>query len=481
MKGAASLFLPYLYIMQLPDSFIKRMQQLLGSDYSGFEQALTAAPPVSIRINSLKAEFPVNLPKVPWSSNGFYLPKRPLFTLDPLLHAGAYYVQEASSMFLEQAIRQTLNLNQEYHVLDLCGAPGGKSTHLASLFSEGSLIISNEVIRSRASILAENITKWGSGNVIVTSNDPRDFGRLPDFFDVMVVDAPCSGEGMFRKDPTAIQEWSEENVKLCSQRQQRILMDAWDSLKPGGLLIYSTCTWNEAENEQNIAWLSEQEQAESVKLELQPEWGVVASQLKNIEGYRFYPHQVQGEGFFMAVVRKAGTPELHNKQIKKKKYKLTVAGKKERALVQDWLKTSDNLELVQYGEVISAVPSNHFDAIDALYQNMYVIYAGTEVAESSGKKLKPLQALALSRYLNKDAFNTIDVEFEQALRYLRKEDISFGTNGNDWVLVQYKDIPLGWAKQIGNRVNNYFPKEWRIRMELPQNISEETSFSIANL
>ena len=457
------------------------MQQLLGPDYCSFEQALTATPPVSVRVNLQKLAMPASLPQVPWSASGAYLPVRPLFTLDPLLHAGAYYVQEASSMFLEQAIRQTLDLEQSFQVLDLCGAPGGKSTHLASLFSEDSLIVSNEVIRSRASILAENVTKWGSGNVVVTSNDPRDFGRLPDFFDVMVVDAPCSGEGMFRKDPQAIQEWSEENVKLCAQRQQRILMDVWDALKPGGILIYSTCTWNEAENEQNIAWLSEQEQAESIKLELKPAWGVKATQLNGIEGYRFYPHQVQGEGFFMAVVRKAGTPDLHNKQSKKKKYKLTLAGKKEQALVQDWLINSDNLHLVQYGEVLSAIPASHFDNIDALYQNLYVIYAGTEVAEVNGKKLKPMHGLALSRYLNKAHFNTIDSDLELALRYLRKEDISLGAPGNDWVLITYKNIPLGWAKQIGNRVNNYFPKEWRIRMDLPQEISEASVFSLGGL
>lgn len=467
--------------MQLPESFVARMQQLLGPDYFEFEQALTATPPVSVRVNVDKTTIPDILPQVPWASSGVYLPVRPLFTLDPLLHAGAYYVQEASSMFLEQAIRQTLDLTEAFQVLDLCGAPGGKSTHLASLFSEDSLIVSNEVIRSRASVLAENIIKWGSGNGVLTSNDPRDFSRLPDFFDVVVVDAPCSGEGMFRKDPQAIQEWSEENVKLCSQRQQRILVDVWDALKPGGLLIYSTCTWNEAENEQNIVWLREQEQAESIKLKLQPEWGVVATRLNGIEGYRFYPHQVQGEGFFMAVVRKAGAPELHNRQSKKKKYKLTIAGKKEQALVQNWLTDSENLELVQYGEVISAIPADQFEAIDALYQNLYVIYAGTEVAEVNGKKLKPKHALSLSRYLNKTAFNAIDVDLELALRYLRKEDISLGTHGNDWVLLQYKNIPFGWAKQIGNRVNNYFPKEWRIRMELPSVISEEAIFSIAKL
>ncbi|TPE45873.1 methyltransferase RsmF C-terminal domain-like protein [Pontibacter mangrovi] len=455
--------------MQLPVSFTNRMQRLLGQEeYPKFLEALQHTPPVSVRINQAKAAAAANLTPVPWAAAGHYLPERPLFTLDPAIHAGAYYVQEASSMFVEQALRQAVNLNQSLQVLDLCGAPGGKSTHLASLISPDSLLVSNEVIRSRASILAENVAKWGSGNVLVTSNDPRDFGRLPDFFDVMVVDAPCSGEGMFRKDPQAVEEWSEENVNLCAQRQQRILMDVWEALKPGGVLIYSTCTWNEQENEENIAWLAEQEGAESIKLQLQPEWGVVPTQLKGVEGYRFYPHRVQGEGFFMAVVRKAGEEQVisHGKS-KKKKYKLTVAGKKEQALVQDWLQQPEQYTFVQHGEVISALPENLFEATDEVYQNLYVLYAGTELAEVKGKKLKPLQGLALSQHLNNDAFRITELDLEQALRYLRKEDISLGTNGSDWLLLQYKDLPLGWAKQIGSRMNNYYPKEWRIRMELP--------------
>jgi 16S rRNA C967 or C1407 C5-methylase (RsmB/RsmF family) len=252
--------------MELPKSFVERMQGQLGQAYTRFEQALQEPAPVSIRLNRRKLPITPLLNPVPWTDSGHYLPERPLFTLDPRLHAGAYYVQEASSMFLEQALRQTVELSQPLQVLDLCGAPGGKSTHIASLLTEDSLLVANEVIRSRASILAENVTKWGSGNVLVTSNDPRDFGRLPAFFDVMVVDAPCSGEGMFRKDVQAIQEWSEENVKLCAQRQQRILLDVWEALKPGGTFIYSTCTWNEAENECNMAWLAEQENAQSLSL-----------------------------------------------------------------------------------------------------------------------------------------------------------------------------------------------------------------------
>ncbi|MCX2739373.1 methyltransferase RsmF C-terminal domain-like protein [Pontibacter anaerobius] len=462
--------------MQLPVSFTERMQRLLGPDeYTRFLEALQQTPPVSIRLNKTKAEATMGLQPVPWAEAGFYLPQRPLFTLDPAIHTGAYYVQEASSMFVEQALRQAINLEEPLQVLDLCGAPGGKSTHLASLISQDSLLVSNEVIRSRANILAENVAKWGSGNVLVTSNDPRDFGRLPSFFDVMVVDAPCSGEGMFRKDPQAVGEWSEENVNLCAQRQQRILMDVWEALKPGGVLIYSTCTWNEQENEQNIAWLSEQEGAESIKLQLQPDWGMLATQFKGVEGYRFYPHRVQGEGFFMAVVRKAGSEEAvsHGKS-RKKKYKLTAAGKKERALVENWLLEPEKYIFLQHGEVISALPANLFEAADEVYQNLYVIYAGTELAEIKGKKLKPLQGLALSQHLHKDAFQVADLDLERALRYLRKEDISLGTNGNNWLLLQYKGLPLGWAKQIGNRLNNYYPKEWRIRMELPAELPDES-------
>jgi 16S rRNA C967 or C1407 C5-methylase (RsmB/RsmF family)/NOL1/NOP2/fmu family ribosome biogenesis protein len=449
------------------------MQRLLGPDYGSFLEALQQAPPVSVRLNPAKTTARPDLPRVPWTENGYYLPVRPQFTLDPLLHAGTYYVQEASSMFLEQALKQVVNLEQPLQVLDLCGAPGGKSTHIASLISPDSLLVSNEVIRSRASILAENVAKWGSGNVLVTSNDPRDFGKLPAFFDVMVVDAPCSGEGMFRKDPQAVGEWSEENVRLCAQRQQRILTDVWGALKPGGILIYSTCTWNEQENEENITWLAEQEQAEPLKLLLQPEWSVVPTHIKGVEGYRFYPHRVQGEGFFMAVVRKTGeAAAISHGKSKKKKYKLTPAGKKEQALVQNWLVKPKQFAWLQHGEVISVIPQNLFEAADEVYQNLYVVYAGTEVAEVKGKKLKPLQGLALSRHLNKATFSTAGLELEQALRYLRKEDINLGTNGKDWVLLQYQNTPLGWAKQIGNRMNNYFPKEWRIRMELPTELPD---------
>ncbi|MBF9253565.1 rRNA methyltransferase [Pontibacter sp. 172403-2] len=468
--------------MDLPIAFTGRMQRMLGEDYTRFKAALQQDPPVSIRLNPAKTSSAsiagINLPHVPWASQGYYLPERPLFTLDPLLHAGTYYVQEASSMFLEQALQQAADLLQPLRVLDLCGAPGGKSTQLASLISPDSLLVSNEVIRSRASILAENITKWGSGNVLVTNNDPRDFKRLSGFFDVMVVDAPCSGEGMFRKDAHAVQEWSEENVKLCAQRQQRILTEVWEALKPGGVLIYSTCTWNETENEENMAWLTMQQQAESINLTLPLEWNIVPTQLNGVRGYRFYPHLVQGEGFFMAVLRKTGEAAKDYGSSKKKKYKLTIAGKKEKALVYDWLQRPEQYEWLQHNEIISAIPAGLFEAADEIYQKLFVVYAGTDVAEVNGKKLKPMHALALSQQLNRDAFKAAELDLGQALRYLRKEDIQLNLGGNNWLLLQYSGVPLGWAKQMGNRINNYYPKEWRIRMELPQELTARSLFSL---
>src|SRR5260221_5910839 len=279
------------------------MQIQLPQEWGEFRSAHERPSPTSIRINPLKSNSK-ELEKIPWTDLGYYLDQRPSFTFDPLFHAGAYYVQEASSMFLEQALKQTVDLSQPICVLDLCAAPGGKSTHLLSLMSRESLLVSNETIRSRATILAENIQKWGSNNVVVTNNDPEDFGKLEGFFDAIVVDAPCSGEGLFRKDPNAVNEWSEEHIELCVVRQQRIINQVWPSLKKNGVLIYCTCTYNEKENEKNIHWLVEEKKVESVKLKVESEWGVEEVKTKNTYGYRFLPHQVKGEGFFIAVVRK---------------------------------------------------------------------------------------------------------------------------------------------------------------------------------
>ena len=244
--------------------------------------------------------------QIPWTSSGYYLSERPSFTFDPLFHAGCYYVQEASSMFLEQAFRQLTNLSQPMKVLDLCGAPGGKTTHIQSLISDDSLLVSNEVIKGRSHVLIDNIMKWGAANVIVTNNDPSAFSRLEGYFDVMVVDAPCSGSGLFRRDSDAIHEWSLNNVQLCSQRQKRILADALPALKENGLLVYSTCSYSREEDEDIADWLEDEMGMQNLPLQIGEDWNIVRTNAKksNAEGYRFYPDKLKGEGFFLACFKK---------------------------------------------------------------------------------------------------------------------------------------------------------------------------------
>ena len=285
-------------MIKLPELFIERTKALLLDGYEAFEKALFSPPPVSIRVNNEKLDYQPSEDKVPWSENGYYLAERPLFTADPFLHAGVYYVQEASSMFLEY-IAKVLFQNANT-VLDLCAAPGGKSSLLSQILPFDSLLVCNEVITSRALILRENIIKWGNSNVIVSNNVPKDFGKLSSFFDVLVVDAPCSGEGMFRKNPKVAEEWSVQNVKINAKRQKDILQDSWNCLKNKGLLVYSTCTFNKEENEDNIAWIIENLGAKVLKIDVSQFDGIVETNY----GYRFYPHKVKGEGFFISVLQK---------------------------------------------------------------------------------------------------------------------------------------------------------------------------------
>src|SRR5436190_23182745 len=248
----------------LPEKLLASLEGIKGFNKEAFEKVHSSGEQItSIRINPFKSSAEKLIhdsrltihENIPWCEHGYYLKERPSFTFDPLFHAGCYYVQEASSMFLEQALKQTVDLSKPLRVLDLCAAPGGKSTHIQSLISPGSLLVSNEVIKSRCNILKDNIIKWGCNNVVVTNNDPKDFARLENYFDVIVVDAPCSGSGLFRRDEEAIGEWSENNVQLCSQRQQRIIADVWPALKKEGILIYSTCSYSKDEDENIIKWM----------------------------------------------------------------------------------------------------------------------------------------------------------------------------------------------------------------------------------
>lgn len=455
--------------MQLPPDFINNIKPLLGSEWEEFELALRQDSPVSIRINPGKGPLSKqSYTPVPWSQYGYYLPQRPSFTFDPLFHAGAYYVQEASSMFIEQVFEQ-YTAGKDVKVLDLCAAPGGKSTHIASLITTDSLLVSNEVIRSRSKVLSENITKAGYPNVVVTNNDPSDFKRIPAFFDAILVDAPCSGEGMFRKDPQALQEWSPANVQLCAERQRRIIADVWDSLKPGGLLIYSTCTYNRCENEDNIRWIKEELGAKDLLVDVKPEWCISPSYDAGINACHFFPHKLRGEGFFVAVLRKDDDSfRGKGNNIFKNRNK-----QKANSLPQefrDYIVSPGDYIFFDKGASWFAFPQKQHEDFLSIQSQLKVVSAGIYIGEAKGKDFVPQHSLAMSGKLNEKAFVCHDVDWGTAIRYLRCESLNFTDLPKGFVLLTYRKQPLGFIKNIGNRANNLYPNEWRIlSSHIPEN------------
>lgn len=473
--------------MNLPEAFASYMKDLLGeAEYDKLETALSEEPPVSIRLNPRKPiGANVSCDKVAWSAHGIYLNERPTFTFDPLFHAGCYYVQEASSMFVERALKEYTD-GTPVKMLDLCAAPGGKSTHALSVLPEGSLLVSNEVIRNRAQILAENITKWGYSNTVVTNNDPADFAKLPSFFDIILTDVPCSGEGMFRKDNTAINEWSENNVEICWQRQRRIIRDIWQSLKPGGTLIYSTCTFNTKEDEENVSWIVDEFNAEVLPIKTDPTWNITGNLMEgsNLPVYHFIPGHTRGEGFFLALLRKADDSDdeyeaSDTKSGKRGKKKQTNAkgnassvSKAQMTNAKGWLKSDAGLSVVTEDNFIRALPNEHINDIEQLRQNLKVMQAGVEIGEVKGNDVIPSHALAMSDAMSDEAFERYDICYEQAIAYLRKEAITLPDNvRRGYVLLTYRGIPLGFVKNVGNRANNMYPQEWRIRSGyLPEDI-----------
>ena len=457
--------------MDLPSSFEQAMRQLLGDGYTAFREALVGEPAVSIRLNRSKCAAMPDYEPVPWATDGYYLPERPAFTFDPLLHAGCYYVQEASSMFVEQAVRQ--HLTDARAALDLCAAPGGKSTLLRSLLPDDCALVSNEVMRPRAQVLAENITKWGHPRCIVTSNYPADFTPLGPTFDLILVDAPCSGEGMFRKDEVAVSEWSPENVAVCWQRQRDILTDIWPTLRPGGLLIYSTCTFNTEEDEKNVRWMMEELGAELLPVATEPSWGITPSFVPDVpHAYRFLPGRTRGEGFFLAALRKGEAPlssspkeedGLHSTK-KNKKNKSKQPATPIPAECKGWLDNSAAYSYKAIGSEVIALPSDMETLHTTLAERLYLLKTGITLAELKGRDALPSHALAMSTALRPDAFARCALSYADALRYLHREAITLPADApRGFVLVTYKGAPLGFVKNLGNRANNLYPNEWRIR------------------
>ena len=443
--------------MILPEAFIKQTQNLPDIDFESFVQALETTSPTSIRVND-KINYQPSEEKVTWCGSGYYLPERPLFTADPLLHAGVYYVQEASSMFLQQAVLQ--HFPKANKVLDLCAAPGGKSTLLSQTLPESSLLVSNEIIRSRDYILAENLIKWGNPNVVVTNNEPKDFAQLPGFFDAVVIDAPCSGEGMFRKDPGAIQEWSEYNVKICAERQREILSSVWDTLKTDGILVYSTCTYNRKENEENVQWICEELGAELLTINTEDFQDITVSDF----GYRFYPHKTKGEGFFLSVLQKKSISIITTKNRKEDKKGIKFVIKNNIDLIA--LLDAQRWTICQEENLIKAYDSEQLNDFSLLNKQLKCMHSGLLLGEMKGKDFIPSTAIALSKKLDKSSIALVDVDYETAIMFLRKESIFLPDAERGYILISYKGQALGWIKNMGNRSNNLYPNEWRIRMKI---------------
>ena len=370
-------------------------------------------------------------------------------------------------MFLEQILKQTSDFHENYRVLDLCGAPGGKSSHLSELLGPENLLVANETIRARATILAETITKWGSANTIVTQNDPAVFGRLSGYFDIIIVDAPCSGEGMFRTG-IAAQEWSVANTLHCAERQKRILMDVWPALKENGLMIYSTCTFNPGENEENIKWLITKQEADIVRLNVDEFTGIKEIDYQGIYGYGFYPGKIRGEGFFLSVIRKTGKQEKNHVRSQRKPELKPV--KEDFTVADRWTSFSRD-RLLRWGGELFSVSCNMDDYLH-LYQNLKILKAGTKLFTVKNNDYLPSHELALSLRLKTGAFPVNEIEFPEALAFMRRDNFKLQNAVRGWNIVTYKGVNLGFVNNIGNRVNNYFPVEWRIRMNLPESGKE---------
>jgi 16S rRNA C967 or C1407 C5-methylase (RsmB/RsmF family)/NOL1/NOP2/fmu family ribosome biogenesis protein len=459
----------------LPVALLNSLEGVKGFNRKAFEEVHASGEQItSIRINqdknktidgqwsmvngqSLKySPFAIHS-NIPWCPHGFYLTERPSFTFDPLFHAGAYYVQEASSMFLWHMLQQTVGNNTQKKVLDVCAAPGGKSTLLSSYFTDG-LVVSNEVIKSRAAILTENIIKWGNDNIVVTNNDPKDFTALKNYFDVMVIDAPCSGSGLFRKDADAINEWSEENVNHCSLRQQRIIADVLPCLKNGGILIYSTCSYSKQEDEDVLDWMMNEFQVASCRLQVNEDWNIIETESSkdNAFGYRFYPDKIKGEGFFIAAFQKIEDDE--NEYFNHSS--LTMASKKETEFIQSFYSIPDNYLLFKQQEYFRLLNKKWKEDVEILAKHLYIKKAGVELGEIKGKDFIPSHELAVS-CLPKQNLTCIELDKEQALQYLRRKDIAVAGN-KGWNMVSFCGLPLGWIKVLPNRINNYYPSSWRI-------------------
>ena len=450
----------------IKEQFRKYLEEAIGSEnalvaFSAFDDPAQ----VSVRFNPFKKRPLMEGEPIAWNRHGLLLQERPSFTLDPYMHGGAYYVQDSSSMFVGFIFRECLSKidipeDRPVRVLDLCAAPGGKSTDLAASlrerFGDRFVLVSNEVMKQRAGVLADNMAVWGDPCVTVTSDDPRAFASCRGFFDIVVADVPCSGEGMFRKDELAQDQWSEDNVALCEARQRRILADVWSALRQGGVMVYSTCTFNRHENDGNVAWMAEELGAECITDEYQGR--ELEGVIKTRHGFSLVPGHVKGEGqYCAALVKTSGSGRME----------VPALSRKQPSVPSDFRRlVRGDVHFRVKGEMVAAVPAVCAAEVSFLESVLHVIAAGSALGVIKGKDLVPDADLALSLVLAEDAFPSADVDRKTALEFLHKDAIRLTDAPKGYVLIRYEGLPLGFVKNLGNRCNNLHPQGRRIRMDI---------------
>ena len=446
----------------LPEEFVRSMREMLGDEAERLFSALDTPAEVSIRVNPAKPAEVFEGEAIGWSPNGRYLAERPQFTLDPLMHGGAYYVQEASSQFVAHILRQD-NL-EGGRVLDMCAAPGGKTTVYSSLVGREGLVVANDINRGRTLALSDNVQRWGMGNVVVTCNEPEHIGAFEQWFDVVAVDAPCSGEGMFRKMDEAREEWTPASVEQCVARQRDILAEAWRALRPGGKLIYSTCTFNDREDEGVVRWLVEEYGDEIVateRIETEDKWGIVRSDIGPFQCFHFYPHSARGEGFFAAVACKAeGVTKRRTPKGRRKVF--TTLQSKDLAEVSRWVDDAKTMSFRCVGDIVYGYNSAVMEDVTQLSESLSVVYSGVAMGQIFKGTLKPEHSLALFVGRNRDVVTEVELSLEDAQNYLRRQDIDAKQFSEGVNVVTYKGVAIGFIKRIGARCNNMYPKDLRI-------------------
>lgn len=443
--------------------------EALGPQAHGLAEALTTTEPsVAVRVNADKgAMVPPDADKVAWCNEAFYLAERPLFAADPAWHQGRYYVQEASSMASEAAMRAIVALIPEaksLRILDACAAPGGKTMGILEAAGKDAFIVANEFEKLRANILAENIAKRGAANCAISLGPAQAFAALPEAFDIIAADVPCSGEGMMRKDAVAVSQWTPALVEHCAALQRDIITALWTALKPGGFLLYSTCTFNRSENEENIEYIIRELGGESVALGLDAYKGVETAIGSNIHAYRFFPGRVRGEGLFIAAVRKPGEGSDS---------RYPAAGKEDtaaRKFIDSYL-TAPAAFAARKGSVnVEAVPRQHDDFVATLRKKVRLLRGGLPTAELKGRDLVPVNELALSTIVRPNAIPEMPLDYTGAMAYLRGEALSDIPDGTPrgYIAPSFDGCRLGLAKCVGRRANNLYPTPLRLRLnELP--------------